>query len=240
MTPQQPFLGLALLACTVAAYILAYRLSHAVRPPAVRTLLHPIPVSAASLILLLHLTKLPFTTYRPVQDFAGLLLGPATIALAVPVYRQRARLRTLALPFAISVTVGTLTTIGAALGLSALAHLATPVRHTLAFKSVTTAIAVELVKLYGGNPSLVAVFVVFTGITGALVGPAILTRCGIRDPAARGVALGTISHAIGTVAALGESETTGALSSLAMIGGAVVTTLVAPFYLPLLLSLTNR
>ena len=67
-----------------------------------------------------------------------------------------------------------------------------------------------------------------------------LSKCRVLEPAARGVALGTISHAIGTVAALAESETTGALASLAMIGGAVVTTLVAPVYLPFLLSLTNR
>lgn len=236
MTPQHVLLVAALLGLTLAAYIPAYALSRHVQHP----LLHPIPWSAAAIIVVLHVSGLTFGDYRPVKDAAGWLLGPATIAMAVPIHHQSARLRALALPFLAGVTMGTLTTIAAVLGLSAFAHLAAPVRDTLAFKSVTTAISVQLVQFYGGDPSLVAVFVVFTGIVGALAGPFLLTRCRVTDPAARGIALGTVSHVIGAVQALEESEVAGALASLAMIGAAIVTTLIAPFYLPLLLHLTGH
>jgi putative effector of murein hydrolase len=230
--PGGPLVAL-LLVLTVAAYALAYLLSRRVRHP----LAHPIPVSALALILGLHLSGLSFADYKPVKDLAGWLLGPATVALAVPVHSQRARLRALALPLLAGVTAGTLVTILAVIGLSALGRLTMVIRNTLAFKSVTTPIAIELVQLHGGDTSLVAVFVVFTGIIGALLGPTLLTRCGITGPAARGIALGTVSHVIGTVAALGESEEAGALASLAMMGAAIVTTVVAPTYIPFLLRL---
>jgi putative effector of murein hydrolase len=222
-----------LLLLTLALYMLACRLAARFRHP----LLHPLPLCAGAIILVLHQTGTAYATYAPIRDLASWLLGPATVALAVPLHHQRARLRALALPLAAGTAVGTMATIAAVLALSALGHLAPVVRATLAFKSVTTPIAVALVHLHGGDPALAAVFVVVTGITGAVLGPPLLTRCRVVDAVARGVALGTISHAIGTAAALAEGEAAGAAAGVAMIAAAMLTTVLAPFFLPLLLHL---
>jgi len=228
-------LCLALIALTVAVYALARAVARRCRHP----LAHPVLLSAGVLIVILHAAGLTYDVYRPAKDALTWPLGPATVALAVPIYNQRARLRALAIPLVGGVTLGTLTTIGAVLALATLGHFAAPVRQALALKSVTAAIGVELARLHGGAPSLVAVFAVCTGIIGATVGPFVLTRCRVTDPAARGIALGVIAHAIGTAAALGESEAAGALASLAMIGAAVVTTVIAPVYIPWVLHLTR-
>src|SRR5664279_3510047 len=119
MTANNAPTVLVLLVFTAAMYTVAYALSRRVRHP----LMHPIPVSAAVVIAVLHAKGMTFDSYKPVKDIAGWLLGPATVALAVPIHNQRDRLRALALPLLTGVIVGTLTTIAAALCLSSLGHL---------------------------------------------------------------------------------------------------------------------
>jgi len=235
MTAASLPLTAALVGLTVVSYTLARRVAlHRPHP-----LLNPVLLSAGATILVLQLSGLGFDPYRPAQEVLGWLLGPATVALAIPVYNQRARLRAVLLPFVCGVLCGTLTTMATVLALAALGRLDGPVLLALAFKSVTAAVGVELARLHGGDPSLTAVFVVVTGMIGASLGPWVLTRCGITDPVARGIALGTISHAQGTAVALAEHETAGALASLAIIGAAISTALVTPVYLPLLLRLLH-
>jgi len=224
---------LALVALSVAAYALARGLYLRYRHP----LVQPVFLGAAIIIGTLSLFGLGFDEYGPAKELMAWPLGPVTVALAVPVYKQRARLRCAALPLACGVALGTVSTIAAVLGLAALGHLEGPVLGALAIKGVTAPIAIELAKLQGRDPSLVAAFVIATGTLGAMLGPAILTRCRVNDPVARGIALGTCSHGQGTAAALLESETAGAMSGLAMAGAAVFTATIAPAYIPLLLGL---
>jgi putative effector of murein hydrolase len=221
---HNPSLAPALITLTVVAYALARRIAQRYRHP----LLQPVLLSGGLLILALSVCRLPVAAYQPAQTVLTWPLGPATVALAVPIYKQRAHLRRAALPLIGGVTLGTLTTIAAVLALAHLGRLAAPVWHALAFKSVTTAIGVELARVHGGDPALVAVFTVLTGVIGATLGPHILTRCRVTDAAARGIALGTIAMAMGTATALEESETAGALAGLALLGAALVTTLLAP------------
>lgn len=230
------WLTTALVGLTVGCYAAARRLARWWPHP----LLNPVLLSAGAMILVLHRCGLPFAAYRPAQHLFGLLLGPATEALAIPVYNQRARLRAALPAFAGGVLSGTLVTVTAALTLAALGRLSDALVHALAFKSVTTAVAVELARLHGADPSLTAVFVVVTGMLGAIIGPSVLTRCRVTDPAARGIALGAVSQALGAAAALAEHEVAGALGSLAIIGAAVSTALIAPVYLPLLFRLLHR
>jgi putative effector of murein hydrolase len=114
------------------------------------------------------------------------------------------------------------------------------VLESLAAKSVTAAIAVELSRLQGGDPSLTAPAVVLTGMLGAMLGPTVLSWARVRQPLARGIALGTISHAQGTAVALQEHEASGAVSTLALAGAALMTTLLLPFALPAALHLLGR
>jgi putative effector of murein hydrolase len=218
---------------TLGAYAAAYACCRRVRHP----LMNPVLLSAGAIILVLLAFGRRFEEYAPVRDVLTAPLGAATAALAVPVYNQRARLRAAAVPLLAGVLGGTLSTIGLVVGIAVLAHLEPPVLHALAVKSVTTAIAVEIAKLQGGDPSLTAVLVIATGVSGAIMGPSLLTRLRVVDPVARGVAIGTTSHAIGTAAALLEGETSGAISSLAMVGAAAATAALAPVYVTYLLRL---
>lgn len=198
-------------------------------------LLHPVFLSAGAVIAVLLATGRSFDEYRPASDLLTWPLGPATVALALPVYRQRAVLKCALGPLAAGIAAGTLATIAAILGAGALGGLETPILDALAVKSVTAAIAVELARLEGADPSLTAAFVVVTGTIGAMIGPLVLSRLQITDPVARGVALGTISHAQGAATALHEHDVSGALASLALVGAALLTSLIAPLYVPLVL-----
>jgi putative effector of murein hydrolase len=102
-------------------------------------------------------------------------------------------------------------------------------------KSVTVPIAVEISRLAGGEPTLTAAFVVATGMIGSILGPTLLSAVKVKNPVARGLALGTVSHGQGTAVALLEGETAGAMGGVAMAIAAVFTALIAPYYLPLLL-----
>jgi putative effector of murein hydrolase len=218
---------------SLGAYAASYALARRIRHP----LLNPVLLSAGLIIVVLMALGRRFDEYTPVRDVLTWPLGAATAALAVPVYNQRARLRAAAVPLLVGILGGTLSTIGLVVTIGVLGHFESPVLHALAVKSVTTAIAVEIAKMQGGDASLTAVLVIATGITGAVIGPSLLTRLRVVDPVARGVAIGTTSHAIGTAAALQEGEASGAMSSLAMVGAAAVTAALAPAYVSVLLHL---
>lgn len=228
--------GLPMVALTVAVYAVARQIFLRYRLP----LLHPVFLSAGAIILVLYASGHTYEDYRPGKDLLGYGLGPATVALGALVYRQRAHVREAGPALLCGVVFGTFATIAAVLCLATLGRLDAGtldagVLHALAVKSVTAPIAVELARLEGGDPSLAAVFVNMTGIIGAMLGPPFLTRCRVLDPVARGIALGSTTHALGTAAALNESETAGAMASLAMIGAAIVTSAIAPVYVPWLL-----
>lgn len=221
----------ALMGLTIGAYAVARPLFLRYRHP----LLNPVFVGSALVISVLALGGVSYESYVPAKELLTWPLGPVTVALAVPVYRQRALLGKLALPLGVGVLLGTLSTIAAVLALAAIGRLDGPVLGVLSLKSVTAPIAVELAKIRGGDPSLVAAFVVMTGTIGAMLGPIVLSAMRIRRPAARGIALGTISHGQGTAAALNESEVAGAMSTLAMAAAAITTSTIAPAYTALLL-----
>jgi putative effector of murein hydrolase len=223
----------ALVLLTMSAYALARTLYLHHQHP----LVQPVFLGASVIIGVLLLSGRSFDGYRAAKDVLAWFLGPVTVALAVPVYKQRARLRVAALPLVGGVALGAASTITAVLMLAVLAQVDDHVLPALAVKSVTAPIAIELARLQGGEPSLAATFAIITGTLGAMFGPALLTHCGVTDPVARGIALGTASHGQGTAAALLEGETAGAMSSLAMAGAAVFTAAIAPVYIPLLLRL---
>jgi putative effector of murein hydrolase len=231
--PQVTLLMLA----TIAAYGIARRLY-------VRSGQQPLfqPVFLAALLLIPCLLLLGRTTddYGPAKVLLTWPLGPATAALALPVYTQRGPLRTALLPLLAGVLAGSLATIASVVGIAALAGLSTPLLESLATKSVTTAIAVELSRLQGGDPSLTAAAVVLTGMLGAMFGPTVLSWARIREPLARGIALGTISHAQGTAVALQEHEVSGAVATLALLGAALSTAAMLPIVLPIALHLLGR
>ena len=183
----------------------------------------------AVIVAILLLTGTSYETYFDGAQFAHFLLGPATVALAVPLYAQLGKLRRLAVPVGVSLLAGSITAIVSA---GAICWALGASRQTILSilpKSATTPIAMGVSEGLGGLPSLTAVLVILTGILGAVAGTAVLDALRVRDEAARGFALGVASHGIGTARAFQVSEETGAFAGLAMGLNGALTAVLVPF-----------
>ena len=196
--------------------------------------LNPILITIAALIALLQLTGISYETYEQGGQYIDFWLKPAIVALGVPLYQHLGQIRRQLLPILMSQLVGCLvglvsvTLIASALGAS---H---EVIVSLAPKSVTTPIAMEVCKTSGGIPSLTAAIVVIVGLFGAVFGFKILEVWRVRNPFSQGISMGTAAHAVGTSRAMEKGETYGAYSSLGLILNGVLTALLTPFVLKLL------
>lgn len=196
--------------------------------------LNPILITIVALIALLQLTGISYETYEQGGQYIEFWLKPAIVALGVPLYQNLGQIRRQLLPILMSQLVGCLvglvsvTLIASALGAS---H---EVIVSLAPKSVTTPIAMEVCKTSGGIPSLTAAIVVIVGLFGAIFGFKILEVWHVRNPFSQGISMGTAAHAVGTSRAMEKGETYGAYSSLGLILNGVLTALLTPFVLKLL------
>ena len=196
--------------------------------------LNPILITIAALIALLQLTGISYETYEQGGQYIEFWLKPAIVALGVPLYQNLGQIRRQLLPILMSQLIGCLvglvsvTLIASALGAS---H---EVIVSLAPKSVTTPIAMEVCKTSGGIPSLTAAIVVIVGLFGAIFGFKILEVWHVRNPFSQGISMGTAAHAVGTSRAMEKGETYGAYSSLGLILNGVLTALLTPFVLKLL------
>lgn len=192
---------------------------------------NPVALSIVALVAFVRFTHLPYATYFHSAYFLHFLLGPATVALAIPLARELPRLRQLALPITAGLVAGNLTAILSAVLLGKWLGGSAQVTRSLAPKSVTTPIAMGISEKIGGQPSLTAVFVIATGVIGAMLGPPLLDLLRAPDPAVRGTAMGTSCHGLGTARIYQESSEAGAYSGLAMGLSGLLTSL----FLPLLL-----
>lgn len=217
-----PLLWLTL---TLLCYLLALRLY---RLGGESPLLNPVAVAVALLIGLLVLTGTPYATYFDGAQFVHFLLGPATVSLAIPLYRHRRRLRALAVPIAAALVIGVATAALSAIALGAVLGADRETLISLAPKSATAPVAMGISEKLGGLPSLTAVLVVSTGIVGAVMGTWLLRLFRVQDDAVKGFALGLTSHGIGTARAFQVSPVMGAFSGLAMALSACVTALLLP------------
>ncbi|MBS0369910.1 MAG: LrgB family protein [Proteobacteria bacterium] len=224
----QPLLWLTL---TLAVYLLALALHRKAKGHPV---VNPVLVSVSILVVLLLVTGTPYQRYFDGAQFVHFLLGPTTVALAVPLHAQLKRLLAMGGPLLIALVVGSLTAGLSAYAIGALLGASTPTVISLAPKSVTTPIAMGVAERLGGLASLTAVFVILTGIFGAIFADGILRRLGVKDDASIGFALGLASHGIGTARAFQLSEQTGAFAALAMGLNGLFTAITLPWLLPLL------
>lgn len=191
-------------------------------------LLNPVLVAVLLIVGVLTVTDTDYATYFDGAQFVHFLLGPATVALAIPLYRQWHYVRSSALAIVVSLGCGSLAAAGSAVATVWLAGGTAELMATIAPKSVTAPVAMAISQQLGGLPSLTAVLVIVSGIFGAMFGPWIMTLCGVTDWRARGLAMGTSSHGIGTARALSVNETAGAFSGLAMGLNALATALLLP------------
>jgi predicted murein hydrolase (TIGR00659 family) len=222
-----PLLGLTV---TLAAYVAGdwiYRRAN--RFP----LLNPVLLAVILLVGFLWLTGTDYATYFDGAQFVHFLLGPATVALAVPLYMHFREVRKSALAVLASLIVGSLSAAGSAVGIAWALGASRETLISLAPKSVTAPVAMGIAEQLGGLPSLTAVLVILTGILGAMLGPVVLNLLRIRDWRARGFAIGVAAHGIGTARALQINEVAGAFSGLAMGLNALATAILLPLLLGL-------
>ncbi|MFM7690770.1 MAG: LrgB family protein [Alphaproteobacteria bacterium] len=216
---------LAALTATLLAWLAALRLARAARfHPMANPVLFAVVVLAGGLLL----TRVDYRAYFEGAQFVHFLLGPATVALAVPLARQWRQVKRSASAAIASVIVGGVFAAAAGVALALAFSAAPEVTASLAPRSVTTPVAMGVAEWIGGLPSLTAAIVICSGIVGAALGPALLTLLGVTDWRARGLAIGTAAHGIGTARAISVNEVAGAFSGLAMGLNALATALLLP------------
>ncbi|HEX8273465.1 MAG TPA: LrgB family protein [Longimicrobiaceae bacterium] len=229
MPEHAPAAALAVVA-TVAMYALARRLH-------LRTgsfLLHPVLVGIVAMIAALEALGVDYEAYDRGGRLLSFWLGPAVVALGVPLFRQMDPVRRSARALLVSMLAGGAVGIVSACGVAALLGASPEVVRSLAPRSVTTPIAIEIARRAGGIPSLSAVVVILSGVFGAIVGPPLLRAVGVRSRTATGIALGASAHGVGTARAVeeGEVEAAGAGIAIGLMG--VVTAVLTPVALALL------
>jgi predicted murein hydrolase (TIGR00659 family) len=216
-----PLFGITL---TLTAYAFGRWLHHRTGSP----LFQPVLVAIVAIVLVLELGDVSYSDYLHGGSYIGFWLGPATVALALPLHHEWHLVRRAAVPVLTGVVAGTVVSICSAILVTDWAGGGRELQLTMAPKAATTPVSLALSTQIGGIPALTAVMTILAGITGAILGPWVLDRIGVRDLRARGIALGTVTHGIGTARALAESRTEGAFSALCMGLAAVATSVLVP------------
>ena len=218
------------LTATLAAYVAADQISLRLdRHP----LANPVLIAVAFLVVVLQVTGTDFRVYFEGAQFVHFMLGPATVALAVPLVAQARQVKRLLVPIVAALVAGSATAILTAVGIAWALGASRETLASLAPKSATTPIAMGIAEAIGGLPTLTAVLVILTGIIGAVSITPLMNALGLRDYAARGFAAGVASHGIGTARAFQVNELAGTFAGLGLALNGLVTALLAPLLISL-------
>ncbi|WP_294124842.1 LrgB family protein [uncultured Clostridium sp.] len=195
---------------------------------------NPLLTATILIIYFLKIFNIDFDTYNNGGQFINIFLGPATIVLAVPLYKKLNLLKENFLPIFSGILVGSLVSVLSVISIATFLGLDNSLTVSLLSKSVTTPIGIEITNSLGGSSSITVLAIVLSGIIGAIVGPTVFKVLKINNPISRGVSLGTASHAVGTSKALEIGEQEGAMSSLSIGVAGIVTVFLAPLCYSLL------
>ncbi|MFC0270353.1 LrgB family protein [Metabacillus herbersteinensis] len=200
-----------------------------------KPLLVPIATSTFFIVCMLYFFKIPYEMFMQGGRWIDELLGPAVVALAIPLYQHRKTLKKHIVSIFSSVFVGMIVGLGSGILLSLWFDVEEVIILSLAPKSVTSPVAMDLSQLIEGIPALAAVYVMVAGISGAVLGPYLLKWFKIHHPVAVGVGYGSAAHGVGISMALEIGEEQGAVSSIAMTLSAIFTSILCPFFIAFLL-----
>ncbi|MBN2646087.1 MAG: LrgB family protein [Desulfuromonadaceae bacterium] len=214
----------------IGATLLIYELATLLYRRWPLALLNPVLVTIVGLIGLLQAVHIPYDSYRRGGDMILFLLGPAVVALGLPLYQRRQEVLARLVPILCGVSAGAVASIVSACGLVLLFGGGTELALSLAPKSVTTPIAIGIAQKTGGIPALTASVVVMTGCLGAIIGPEFCRLIGVRDPVSMGLAMGTASHGLGTGRMLEIHLLGGAIAGLAIGLNGIITALLVPLF----------
>lgn len=221
-----PWLTLTLLAYGAAVWIF--------RKGRGNPFLIPVLTTVAIVVSVLLATNTPYATYAEGNRFLTFLVGPATVALAIPLHGQWARLKAIWLPITVALAVGSITAIVSAVLVARALGGSFETLVSLAPKSATIPIAMPVAERFGGLPSLAAVAVAITGIAGTIMSRPLLNLLRIHDVAARGFAIGLTAHAIGLAREMPANPAIGAFAALGMGLNGIATALLMPMTIALL------
>lgn len=192
--------------------------------------MQPILVGGILIITFLTICDIDFDVYYGQNAILNFMLPLTAVVLAVPLYRNLSILKSHALPIIVGIVLGTITTMGSMIVVAKLIGTDIKLIFSMLPKSATNPIAIEVSEIIGGIPPLTVAFVVMAGIIGTSFGPEIMDLMKIKDKVARGIAMGSMSHAVGTARAFKESEIEGSMSSLAMALAGTLVAVLAPIF----------
>ena len=213
-----------ILTLVIGVYLAAVWLFHKTK----LNLLHPLLVSIPVLAVITHVLGIPFESFEKGSRIISFMLGPTVVVLGYLLYGQIARLKENAVSIITSVFVGCVTGIVSVIFIARYFGADHALIASLEPKSVTTPIAMSIAERSGGIPSIAAVVVIVVGIFGGMVGPFILERLGIKSRIARGLALGSAAHGLGTARAMELGTIEGAISGLAIGVMGIMTAILVP------------
>ena len=196
--------------------------------------LNPLLIANILIVGFLLTTGISLESYNVGGDYISVMLSPATVVLAVPLYRQISKLKQFWKPILAGIFAGSLTSLACVIVVSKLVGLSDTLMLSLLPKSITIPMGSVVSAQIGGIPPVTIIAITITGITGAVAAPAVCRFCRIKNKVAQGIAIGTASHALGTTRAMEMGEVQGAMSSLSIGVAGLFTAIVAPFIISLI------
>ncbi len=214
----------------VALSLFAYMIGLALQKKFKKGIFNPLLISILLVIAALLITGIDYRSYNVSASYLGYLLTPTTICLAIPLYRRLDQLKKNFWAIIGGITAGAVTSMGSVFLLCMAFGLDHTMYATLLPKSITTAIGMGISEEFGGVVTITVAVIILTGVLGNIICQAVCKLAGITDPVAKGIAIGSSSHAIGTTKAMEIGETEGAMSSLSIAVSGIITVLLASFF----------
>ena len=214
--------------------LLAYKIGFEVQKKWKKVYLNPLLIAIILVIAFLLVTGVSYETYQYGAKFLSYFLTPVTVCLAVPLYKQLETLKKNLAAILISIAIGCVVHAGILIAVTVFCKMDQQLLLSVMSKSVTTAIALGVTGEIGGIQGITVIGVMIAGISGAVVGPALLKLFHITEPVAQGLALGSASHAVGTSKAIEFGEIQAAMSSLAIVVTGILTVIIVPWIVSIL------
>lgn len=224
---ETPIFGIVL---TIVFFNIGIYIQNKTKKP----IFNPLLIAIVGIILFLSITKIPYDKYKLGADSINFLLGPVTISLAIPLYKQFDLLKKYFLEIIVGIFCGVIVSLASILIIGGLTHANMEILNSLIPKSITTPMGLALTKTLNGIDSITVVSIIITGILGAIISPLVFKVGKINNPIAKGIALGTSSHALGTTKAIEMGEVEGAMSSLSIGIAGTITVIIVPIILNLI------
>ena len=224
---QTPIFGLLLT-------IIFYNLGRFIQRKTGNPIFNPLLIAIICIIAFLSITKIPYEAYKIGGDSINFFLSPVTVVLAVPLYKQFELFKENMLEIIIGITAGVLVSFVSIKILGGALNADSSLLNSLIPKSITTPMGISLTNSLGGVEAITVVAIICTGILGAIISPLVFKIGGIKHPIARGIALGTASHALGTTKAIEMGEVEGAMSGLSIGISGTLTVILVPILIKLL------